>query len=119
MCRIALLVKLHLYSVAQTELDSFGDFDRPDLYFDFHADIYPEHQGFSCCQISILLLHCLLWIFVGGSLVPFSLRLLYAELPQYLGSYNESLDKLYKLLHVSQMVLLFAQFFCPLSGCIL
>ncbi|XP_062507389.1 trafficking protein particle complex subunit 12-like isoform X2 [Corticium candelabrum] len=84
MCRIALLVKLHLYSVAQTELDSFGDFDRPDLYFDFHADIYPEHQG--------------------GSLVPFSLRLLYAELPQYLGSYNESLDKLYKLLHVSQMI---------------
>jgi hypothetical protein len=83
MCRIALLVKLRLYSTAQEELEAFGDFDRPDLYFDYHADIYPEHKG---------------------SLVPFSLRLLHAELPQYSGRHHVSLDKLYNLLHICKMI---------------
>lgn len=45
MCRIALLMKLSLHATAQAELEAFGDFDRPDLYFEYHADIYPEHRG--------------------------------------------------------------------------
>jgi hypothetical protein len=57
MCRIALLVKLRLYSTAQEELEAFGDFDRPDLYFDYHADIYPEHKGGS------INLKCILFLF--------------------------------------------------------
>ncbi|XP_065843240.1 trafficking protein particle complex subunit 12-like [Oscarella lobularis] len=83
-CRFALLCKLKMFNVAHTELEAFHDFDQPDLYFEYHPDIYPEKKG---------------------SLVPFSFRLLAAELPQYLGKQQEALDKLYRLLDACKKVL--------------
>ncbi len=75
--RLALLVKLRQFSVAEVEAEPFGDLDRPDLYFQFYQEMYPKRTG---------------------SMVPFGFRLLLAELPQYLGKQHETLDRLYALL---------------------
>ncbi len=75
--RLALLVKLRQFSVAEVEAEAFGDLDRPDLYFQFYQEMYPKRTG---------------------SMVPFGFRLLLAELPQYLGKQHETLDRLYSLL---------------------
>ena len=40
----------------------------------------------------------------SGSMVPFELRVIYAELPQYLGKSQESLDRLYYLLAIVRKV---------------
>ncbi len=82
--RLALLVKLRQFSVAEVEAEPFGDLDRPDLYFEFYPELYPNRSG---------------------SMVPFSFRLLLAELPQHLGKHHETLDRLYALLaKVTQVV---------------
>lgn len=36
-------------------------------------------------------------IMILGSMVPFSMRILHAELPQYLGNPQESLDRLHNM----------------------
>ena len=43
--RIALLVKLRQFSVAEVEAEAFGDLDRPDLYFQFYPDMYGGRRG--------------------------------------------------------------------------
>ncbi|TRY61260.1 hypothetical protein TCAL_04212 [Tigriopus californicus] len=75
--RISLLVKLRQFSIAELETTAFGDLDRPDLYFQFYSGMYPNRRG---------------------SMVPFAFRILIAEIPQYLGKYHETLDRLYALL---------------------
>ncbi|KAL5016611.1 hypothetical protein ScPMuIL_006200 [Solemya velum] len=82
--RLALLVKLRLYSVAESELAPFQNLDTPDLYYEYYPHTYPGRKG---------------------SLVPFGMRLLHAELPHYLGRTTESLDKLYYVLAVTQKIL--------------
>ncbi|XP_071964074.1 trafficking protein particle complex subunit 12-like [Antedon mediterranea] len=82
--RIALLMKLRLYNVAETETNAFGDFERPDLYFEYYPDLYPGRKG---------------------SMVPFSLRVLKAELLQYAGKHQQSLDTLYKIKGVCGKIL--------------
>ncbi|XP_067931523.1 trafficking protein particle complex subunit 12-like isoform X2 [Watersipora subatra] len=72
--RIALLTKLRFYSIAEAECQQFGHMDNPQLHFEFYSKMYPGRTG---------------------SMVPFSLRLLYACLPQFLGRHNESLDRLF------------------------
>eukprot|EP00794_Sanderia_malayensis_P004779 gene4779-5406_t len=81
--RIALLFKLKSLSSAEAELNAFGDFDNPDLYYEYYPDLYPEMKG---------------------CLVPFSLRIIHAELPQHNGRPQESLDRLYRLLDVVKTV---------------
>ncbi|XP_033113652.1 trafficking protein particle complex subunit 12-like [Anneissia japonica] len=83
--RIALLMKLREYSIAETESKVFGDFESPDLYFEFYPDIYPGRKG---------------------SMVPFSLRVLVTELLQYCGKHQESMDQLYKIKGVCEKILL-------------
>eukprot|EP00795_Rhopilema_esculentum_P007846 gene7846-13724_t len=75
--RIALLFKLKSFSSAEAELNAFGDFDNPDLYYQYYPSIY---MG------------------LKGSMVPFSLRIIRAELPQHNGRPQESLDRIYRLL---------------------
>ena len=43
--RVALLVKLRMFSSAEAELNAFGDFDAPDLYYEFYPQLYPGRKG--------------------------------------------------------------------------
>uniref|UniRef100_A0A672HUK4 Trafficking protein particle complex subunit 12 n=1 Tax=Salarias fasciatus TaxID=181472 RepID=A0A672HUK4_SALFA len=74
--RLALLTKLNLFQNAELELEPFGNLDQPDLYYEYYPTVYPGRRG---------------------SMVPFSMRLLHAELPQYLAKPQEALDRLHIL----------------------
>ena len=43
--RIALLFKLKSFSSAEAELNAFGDFENPDLFYEFYPLIYPGMKG--------------------------------------------------------------------------
>jgi len=83
-CRIALLFKLQMFSTAEVELEAFGSFNQPDLFYEFYPDTYPGRKG---------------------SMVPFSMRILQAELPQYMGRARDALDNLYELQRTCAQVL--------------
>ncbi|NXO00660.1 TPC12 protein, partial [Rhinopomastus cyanomelas] len=74
--RLALLVKLDLFHNAEMEFEPFGNLDQPDLYYEYYPHVYPGRKG---------------------SMVPFSMRILHAELPQYLGNPQESLNRLHSM----------------------
>ncbi|KAM6973431.1 trafficking protein particle complex subunit 12 [Aplochiton taeniatus] len=82
--RLALLTKLSLFQNAEMEMEPFGDLDHPDLYYEYHPTVYPGRRG---------------------SMVPFSMRVLHAELPQYLAKPQESLDRLHSLKTVCHTIL--------------
>ncbi|XP_073073295.1 trafficking protein particle complex subunit 12 isoform X4 [Manis javanica] len=82
--RLALLVKLGLFQNAETEFEPFGNLDQPDLYYEYYPQTYPGRRG---------------------SMVPFSMRILHAELQQYLGSPQESLDRLHGVKAVCSKIL--------------
>ncbi|XP_071807713.1 trafficking protein particle complex subunit 12-like [Asterias amurensis] len=82
--RIALLIKLQQYSMAEVECEAFGNLDRPDIYFEYYPDLFPGRKG---------------------SMVPFSLRVLHAELPLYLGKHQDSLNRLYHVLDITSKIL--------------
>ncbi|KAK9134336.1 hypothetical protein Syun_013666 [Stephania yunnanensis] len=71
------LTKLHRYTEAAEELHSMPDFDSPRYRYESHPEIYPNRCG---------------------SMVPFAIRWLNAEIPLKLGRRQESLDRLYVLL---------------------
>ncbi|XP_061698788.1 trafficking protein particle complex subunit 12 [Syngnathoides biaculeatus] len=74
--RLALLTKLNLFQNAELEFEPFGDLDQPDLFYEYYPTVYPGRRG---------------------SMVPFSMRLLHAELPQHLTKPQEALDRLHNL----------------------
>ncbi|KAK3909262.1 Trafficking protein particle complex subunit 12 [Frankliniella fusca] len=82
--RIALLVKLKQFSLAETEAERFWDFDRPDLYFPFYPDLYGGRMG---------------------TLIPFNFRLLLAELPSHNGKPREALNRLHAVLATVRKIL--------------
>ena len=47
--RIALLFKLKSFSSAEAELNAFGDFDNPDLYYQYYPSIHMGLKGESHC----------------------------------------------------------------------
>lgn len=81
--RLALLMKLSLFQNAEMEFESFGNLDQPDLYYEYYPHVYPGRRG---------------------SMIPFSMRILHAELPQYVGKPHESLDRLHCLKVICQKV---------------
>ncbi|XP_030777377.1 trafficking protein particle complex subunit 12 isoform X5 [Rhinopithecus roxellana] len=83
--RLALLVKLGLFQNAEMEFEPFGNLDQPDLYYEYYPHVYPGRRG---------------------SMVPFSMRILHAELQQYLGNPQESLDRLHRVKTVCSKPLL-------------
>uniref|UniRef100_A0A452TB97 Trafficking protein particle complex subunit 12 n=1 Tax=Ursus maritimus TaxID=29073 RepID=A0A452TB97_URSMA len=64
--------------------DLFGNLDQPDLYYEYYPHVYPGRRG---------------------SMVPFSMRILHAELQQYLGNPQESLDRLHKVKAICSKIL--------------
>ncbi|KAM5251422.1 trafficking protein particle complex subunit 12 isoform 1-T2 [Hipposideros larvatus] len=82
--RLALLVKLGLFQNAEMEFEPFGNLDQPDLYYEYYPHVYPGRRG---------------------SMVPFSMRILHAELQQYLGNPQESLDRLHRVKAVCSQIL--------------
>ncbi|KAM9201072.1 trafficking protein particle complex subunit 12 isoform 2-T2 [Dugong dugon] len=82
--RLALLVKLGLFQNAEMEFEPFGNLDQPDLYYEYYPHVYPGRRG---------------------SMVPFSMRILHAELRQYLGSPQESLDRLHRMKTICSKIL--------------
>uniref|UniRef100_G3WLA2 Trafficking protein particle complex subunit 12 n=1 Tax=Sarcophilus harrisii TaxID=9305 RepID=G3WLA2_SARHA len=82
--RLALLVKLSLFQNAEMEFEPFGNLDQPDLYYEYYPHVYPGRRG---------------------SMVPFSMRILHAELQQYLGNPQESLDRLHNLKTICSKIL--------------
>ncbi|XP_069830167.1 trafficking protein particle complex subunit 12 [Dendropsophus ebraccatus] len=74
--RLSLLVKLGLFQNAELEFEPFKNLDQPDLYYDYYPHVYPGRRG---------------------SMVPFSMRILHAELRQYLGCPQETLDRLHSM----------------------
>ncbi|CAH7038073.1 Trappc12 [Phodopus roborovskii] len=82
--RLALLVKLGLFQNAEVEFEPFGNLDQPDLYYEYYPHVYPGRRG---------------------SMVPFSMRILHAELQQYLGNPQESLDRLHRVKTVCSKIL--------------
>ncbi|XP_006626461.1 trafficking protein particle complex subunit 12 [Lepisosteus oculatus] len=82
--RLALLTKLSLFHNAEMEFEPFGNLDQPDLYYEYYPNVYPGRRG---------------------SMVPFSMRVLHAELPQYIGKPQESLDRLHSMKVICLMIL--------------
>ncbi|XP_005082079.1 trafficking protein particle complex subunit 12 [Mesocricetus auratus] len=82
--RLALLVKLGLFQNAEVEFEPFGNLDQPDLYYEYYPHVYPGRRG---------------------SMVPFSMRILHAELQQYLGNPQDSLDRLHNVRTVCSKIL--------------
>ncbi|KAH3775656.1 trafficking protein particle complex subunit 12-like [Dreissena polymorpha] len=83
-CRFSLMMKLRMYSILESEFAAFKTLDTPDIYYEFYPTNYPGKRG---------------------SMVPFGMRLLHAELPYHLGRPSETLDRFYYLLSVIQKIL--------------
>ncbi|RXM31039.1 hypothetical protein EOD39_7324 [Acipenser ruthenus] len=82
--RLALLTKLSLFQNAEQEFEPFGNLDQPDLYYEYYPNVYAGRRG---------------------SMVPFSMRILHAELPQYLGKAQDSLDRLHSMKMIALKIL--------------
>jgi len=75
--RLALLVKLRLFSIADREAAPFSDLEKPDLFYQYYPEIHGSRRG---------------------SMVPWAMRLLLSELPQHQGKYMVATNNLFKLL---------------------
>jgi len=80
MCLIVALAKTRQYRKAMDELDSLGDLEGPANFYESYPNLYQDRHG---------------------SMVPFSLLVLRAEMPSFVGSSDglaRSLDALFGLL---------------------
>ncbi|KAM4043574.1 trafficking protein particle complex subunit 12 isoform 1-T2 [Anomaloglossus baeobatrachus] len=82
--RLSLLVKLGLFQNAELEFEPFKNLDQPDLYYEYYPNVYPGRRG---------------------SMVPFSMRILHAELRQYLACPQETLDRLHSMKSICLKIL--------------
>ncbi|CAF1038462.1 unnamed protein product [Didymodactylos carnosus] len=75
--RFACLVKIRHFQTVETEFESFGN---------LYSRAYVNQQH-------------------GGSILPFTLRLLYAEMPYYSDKPHDSLDRLFRLLMMCNTII--------------
>jgi len=87
-----MLVKLKQFSMVEVEAEAFGDLDKPDLYHEFYSVTSGEPASQSSAPLT-------------GSMVPFGMRLLLAELPQNLNRPHEAVDRLSRVLFVVRKIL--------------
>lgn len=83
--RLALLTKLRQIDILENESKSFGNLDKPDMYFTFYPELYGTRPG---------------------SMASFSFRLLLAEIPLYCGRPKQALHNLYKILATVKQIIL-------------
>jgi hypothetical protein len=76
LCKVIAQMKMRMYKAALDEIEGIGNFDGSTNVFESYKELYPNMKG---------------------SMVPFELRLIKAELPYFLKT-NNSLDPLYELL---------------------
>lgn len=76
LCKVIAQMKMRMYKAALDEIEGIGNFDGSTNVFESYKELYPNMKG---------------------SMVPFELRLIKAELPYFLKT-NSSLDPLYELL---------------------
>jgi len=74
--RLALLVNLKLFTVAEAEAEQFGELDKPDVFMQYYPELYGGRRG---------------------SLAPWSMRLLLAQLPGLCGKHIDSFNRLFAL----------------------
>ena len=74
--RLALLVKLRLFTTAEAEAAGLWECDRPDMFYQFYPEVFAGRRG---------------------SLAPWSLRLLLAELPMYNNKQVVTMNRLFRL----------------------
>lgn len=90
--RFGMLVKLKQFSMVEVEAEAFGDLDKPDLYHEFYSATSGEPASQSSAPLT-------------GSMVPFGMRLLLAELPQNLNRPHEAIDRLSRVLFVVRKII--------------
>lgn len=71
--RLGALVKLRLYQLASAELDKLGDLTRQEFTFEYHQGLFPGQSG---------------------SMIPFELRILWANLPGWMKHPHTSIERL-------------------------
>eukprot|EP00250_Pteridium_aquilinum_P015448 c22582_g1_i1 orf=399-1796(-) len=69
-------MKLRSYGDASLEIDALADLDSPQYQYQYYPDLYPQRTG---------------------SMVPFVLRWLHAELPYHLNQPSLTMERLYSL----------------------
>ncbi|XP_063629316.1 trafficking protein particle complex subunit 12 [Cydia splendana] len=84
LARFCAMLRVRLAAQAAQEAEAFGDCGQPDMYYEFYPDQYENRTG---------------------SLVPFALRLLIAEMPAHAGQPEKALPSLYAVLAVVQQML--------------
>ncbi|XP_061724134.1 trafficking protein particle complex subunit 12 [Cydia pomonella] len=84
LARFCAMLRVRLAAQAAQEAEAFGDCGQPDMYYEFYPDQYENRTG---------------------SMVPFALRLLIAEMPAHAGRPEKALPSLYAVLAVVQQML--------------
>merc|ERR550534_964031 len=101
-----MMYKLRLYPAVEAELSAFGDLDRPDLYYEYHNHRHRRPSNNNGVQASSnTRVESSSSSSSSSSLVPFSLRVLWAELPIFTGKAGETLDRLYQLLSIVESLI--------------
>jgi len=89
-------VKICAWKIASKEALAWDDLDHADLYMQWYKELYGSKYG---------------------TLVPFSLRLIFAELPQYTTSSTNVYKKLFEVLTgVKKVCILFDSYIIHFYG---
>jgi len=71
--RLQALVNLRLYQLALAELDKLGDLNRQEYTYEYHQGLFPG---------------------MSGMMIPFELRVLWANLPGWMKHQNTSIERI-------------------------
>ncbi len=100
-----MLMKLKLFKEAELELKQFEQFNKYQFFYEFHPQKYPNRKGNTPYLFLIIFIFIRITFQFKGSMIPFGLRMLDAELAQYLGRSDESVCRLHKLLAIVDQVI--------------
>ncbi|CAM6031610.1 unnamed protein product [Sphagnum compactum] len=102
-------MKLKFFREAEIELKQFENFEKPCFFYETYPNENPDRKGEFAANIELS--QSASWFDesrldpLSGSMVPFGLRMLNAELPLYLARSEESISNLYRLLQTTDLVI--------------